>query len=212
MYEKGKTLAEERLNIPDDTEKRDAMLSGAGKGALAAGAMAVLLGTSAGRKLTGASLKLGSLAAIGGVAYKAYQDWQSKSGQTSIAADKPITELSDNDLDNRSKQLLRAMIAAAKIDGHIDDKEKAILLEQVSKMNLHNDASAFIAEELKKDVNVTEIASGVDSGTAAAEIYLLSRLVINVDDDKERQYLSQLASALALSPDLVASLDKQTSA
>ena len=52
-------------------------------------------------------------------------------------------------------------------------REKAILLEQVSKMNLHNDASAFIAEELKKDVNVTEIASGVDSGTAAAEIYPL---------------------------------------
>ena len=29
-----------------------------------------------GRKLTGGALKLGSLAALGGVAYKAYQNWQ----------------------------------------------------------------------------------------------------------------------------------------
>lgn len=44
---------------------------------LAAGALAaVLLGTGPGRKVGGAAVKLGGLAAIGGLAYKAYQNYQ----------------------------------------------------------------------------------------------------------------------------------------
>ena len=44
---------------------------------LAAGALvAVLLGTGTGRAVTGSALKLGGLAAIGGLAYKAYQNYQ----------------------------------------------------------------------------------------------------------------------------------------
>ena len=44
---------------------------------LAAGALvAVLLGTGTGRKVTGSALKLGGLAAVAGLAYKAYQNYQ----------------------------------------------------------------------------------------------------------------------------------------
>ena len=44
---------------------------------LAAGALvAVLLGTGTGRQVTGTALKLGGLAAIGGLAYKAYQNYK----------------------------------------------------------------------------------------------------------------------------------------
>lgn len=104
LVEKGKTLAEERLQIPDDPEKREAMLSGAGKGALAAGAVAVLLGTQTGRKLTGASLKLGSLAAIGTVAYQAFKDWQNKQDQPQTAdIGQPVTDLAGSALDNLAK-------------------------------------------------------------------------------------------------------------
>lgn len=44
---------------------------------LAAGALvAVLLGTGAGRQVAGTALKVGGLAAIGGLAYKAYQNYK----------------------------------------------------------------------------------------------------------------------------------------
>ena len=44
---------------------------------LAAGALvAVLLGTGTGRQVTGTALKLGGIAAIGGLAYKAYQNYK----------------------------------------------------------------------------------------------------------------------------------------
>ena len=49
------------------------MFSGLGKGALMAGGLAALLGTGAGRRLTGGTLKLGGLAAIGGLAYQTYE-------------------------------------------------------------------------------------------------------------------------------------------
>ena len=45
---------------------------------LAAGALAaILLGTGTGREVAGGALKLGGLAAVAGLAYKAYQNYQS---------------------------------------------------------------------------------------------------------------------------------------
>jgi uncharacterized membrane protein YebE (DUF533 family) len=209
LVQQGKSLAEKRLQLPDDPAKRDAMLDGASKGALAASALAVLLGTNAGRKLTGATLKLGSLAAIGGIAYKTFQDWQNSQNQPQVAAGQPVSELTGNDLSQRSKILLKAMIAAAKADGHIDDKERELLTGQIGKLDAGSDATALINAELDKPVSVQEIAAGADSPAAAAEIYLLSRMVIDANNEQERAYLAQLAQALKLAPDLVAQLDQQ---
>ena len=49
---KGKTLAEDKLNVPQQGQSRDAMLSGLGKGALAGGVLGLLLGTKSGRKIS----------------------------------------------------------------------------------------------------------------------------------------------------------------
>src|ERR1044072_6007374 len=51
-------------------------MKGAGGGALAGGLAAILLGTKTGRNIGGEALKLGGMAAVGALAYKAYQDWQ----------------------------------------------------------------------------------------------------------------------------------------
>lgn len=73
MLNRSQAIAEDKLNIPEQGAERDAMLSGFGKGALITGGLAALLGTRAGRRLTGDTLKLGGLAAIGGLAYQTYQ-------------------------------------------------------------------------------------------------------------------------------------------
>jgi uncharacterized membrane protein YebE (DUF533 family) len=211
LAEKGKTLAEAKLGIPDDPKKRDEMLVGASKGAIAASALAVLLGTGAGRKLTGATLKLGSLAAVGGIAYKAFQDWQAKqTGQVESA--KPVNELTGAESEKRSNALLKAMIASAKADGHIDDKETAAITQHASKLGLNDSVANFITEELGKPLDVNDIAAGADSPEAAAEIYLVSRMVLDLDNDAEKQYLAQLAKALQLAPELIAELEKQVTA
>ena len=51
-----------------------------GKGAIAGGLLAVLM-TQGGRRMLGTGVKVGGMAAIGGLAFKAYEDW--KAGQDS---------------------------------------------------------------------------------------------------------------------------------
>ena len=59
------------------------MLSGAGGGALAAGAMGLLLGNKKVRKVGGKVAIYGGLAALGVIAYKAYGNWQAQQGTAS---------------------------------------------------------------------------------------------------------------------------------
>ena len=183
------------------------MLSTAGKGALAAGAIAALLGTRGGRKLTGTALKLGSVAAIGGLAYQTFQEWQKeKTGQTEIAGD-PINELSDQAKEKRSVALLKTMIAAAQVDGHIDDTERSKIAEQIEALGIQSDTAKSIQDELNRPVDIKALAESADSPEAAAEMYLVSRIILDVDNAQERLFLNELASELGLDGDLVNSLE-----
>jgi uncharacterized membrane protein YebE (DUF533 family) len=212
LVEKGKTLAEAKLNIPEDSEKREAMLSGAGKGALAAGALAVLLGTGAGRKLTGTALKLGSLAAVGGIAYKALQNWQNKDSGQVASSGKTANDLTGEQRENRSRALLKAMIAAAKADGHIDDKEKDVIAQHAEKLGLNASIAGFIKDELANEVSAKEVAAEADSPEAAAEFYLVSRMILDLENDVEKKYIAELTKELDLAPELIAQLDEQIAA
>lgn len=212
LVEKGKTLAEAKLGLPDDPKKRDEMLVDTSKGAIAASALAVLLGTGAGRKLTGTTLKLGGLAAIGTIAYDAFKKWQGQQPGQVESTSKPVNELAGAEAEKRSNVLLKAMIASAKADGHIDDKEKAAITQHAAQLGISADVAKMINEELAKPLNVNDIAAGADSPEAAAEIYLVSRLVLDMDNDAERQYLDKLADALKLAPALIAQLEQQVKA
>jgi uncharacterized membrane protein YebE (DUF533 family) len=214
MANQGRGLAEQKLGVPAAGAERDAMMSGLGKGAAAAGVLAMLLGTKGGRKLTGSALKLGSLAAIGTVAYKAYQQWQSQQANPGSvpAPEPPIGQLTGPAQENRSRALLRALIGAAKADGHIDTAEQAAIDAELAKMTLDPDTLHFIKAEIDRPLDAAEVAAAADSQEAALEIYATSMLVINQVNDQERAYLNQLATALKLPPSLVALLEKQATA
>ena len=59
-------------------DERVAMLKGAGAGALGAGAVALLFGSKGTRKFAKKAARLGGTAALGGLAYKVYTDWQAQ--------------------------------------------------------------------------------------------------------------------------------------
>ena len=214
LASKGQQLAEEKLQLPQEGEDRDIALDGMKKGAIAAGVLALLLGTGAGRRVTGSALKIGSLAAIGGIGWKAYQNWlsQKESSEQVIkeAAEHakliPINELNEQDANARSEILLKAMIAAAKADGHVNSHETEIIQAQIKKLGLSGDVTKLMQNEIEKPLDVKDIASLATNDTIASEIYLVSAVVTDKENSMERNYLDSLAKAMNLPDSLVAEL------
>ena len=210
----GRKIAEEKLQIPEDDDKRNATLDGMKKGAIAAGVLALLLGTGAGRRVTGSALKIGSLAAIGGIAWKAYQNWMNQKEQVAEEVKDmaenakiiPLNDLDEDEANKRSQILLRAMIAAAKSDGHINQKEIAAIDEQIVKLNLSSEVASLLKDEIEKPLDVKEVAALAENSAIAAEIYLVSAVVTDKENSMEKAYLEELAKAMKLPDALVAQL------
>ncbi|MBX2824959.1 MAG: tellurite resistance TerB family protein [Gammaproteobacteria bacterium] len=207
--EKGVTLAEEKLGVPEAGEERDAMLSGMTKGALAAGAVALLLGTNGGRRLTGTALKLGGLAAVGGLAYKAYNEWQDKQNGGIAHSGTPFGELDDAASAQRSLLMLQAMLSAAKADGHLDAAEQANIEAQIDQLGLDQETLDFLRQQMHESMDPGQLAAAVESAEEGAELYLSSAMVLNIDGPVERVYLDRLAGALNLAPGLAQMLEQQ---
>ena len=213
-------VAQQKLGVPDEPgTERDAMLDGMQKGVLTAGALALLLGTGAGRRLTGAAIKLGSVAAVGGLAYNAYNKWQSRLQESSggvsrvepmqpksVTADQQDAETFDQ---QKSIVLVRAMVAAAKADGHVDDAEKKSMLQLVDQQKFDTETLEFLKTQISTEATVAEIAALAETPELANEMYLACRIVIDTSNALEQQWLSDLASELGLSNELVASLEAQ---
>ena len=184
---------------------------------LAAGALAaVLLGTGAGRQLTGTALKLGGLAAIGGLAYKAYQNYRNgeQPQRTDPATAEPELLPPPTDSEFHPAQapqgegefalmLVRAMIAAAKADGHIDEEERRKIGDKLSLSGLGGEAEAFMRKELEAPLDIDAIVASATTEAQKAELYTASRLAIDADTRAERCYLDLLAGRLGLPDGLV---------
>lgn len=208
----GKDMAERGLGVPPEGSERDAMLSGLGKGALISGALGLLLGSGKGRDIAGDALKVGGLAALGGLAYKTYRNWQAEQAGAPGDPGTPVDRLTGSAAQQRSLSLLRAMIAAAKADGHVDEEERRKIHEGIGKLGLDAESARILETELDGPVDPAQVAKGADSPEAAAEIYLASRLAIDVDNWQERAYLAELSRQLGLAPDLVEQLERQVQA
>lgn len=192
---------------------------------LAAGALvAVLLGTGAGRKVTGSALKLGGLAAVAGLAYKAYQNYQNGNqpgAEPAQGQPELLPPPSNNEFDpSRAPQgeaefslaLVRAMIAAAKADGHIDEEEKQKIGDRLAIAGLGSEAEAFLREELEKPLDLDELVALAQTEAQRVELYTASRLTIEPDSRAERGYLDLLAGRLRLPDALVDHIEATVSA
>jgi uncharacterized membrane protein YebE (DUF533 family) len=181
-----------------------------GKGAIAGGLLGILL-TGGGRRMLGTGLKIGGMAAIGGLAYKAYEDWKKGQGGAALPAPAEKEFLPDDpdQADRLATHLLQAMIAAAKADGHVTPDERAKIDAQLANLGLEDEAAALIAVELDAPLDVGRIAALAGSEAEAAQIYAASLLSVDVDNDAERAYLAELAARLKLDPALVERLHAQ---
>lgn len=179
------------------------------KGAIAGGLLGVLLSGNA-RRLVGTGVKVGGAALIGGLAYKAYEDW--KNGKAVSAAEGPIAlpepshEFLPQDAaatEDLSLRLLQAMIAAAKADGQVTPQERARIADALPQLGLGDAAGALIAAQLDAPLDIGAVAALAGSQAEAAEIYAASLLAIDPEGAAEKGYLAMLAARLKLDAGLV---------
>lgn len=187
------------------------LLTGAGGGALGAGAIGLLLGSKKARKMGGKVITYGGLAALGAVAFKAYSNWQEQNGAAQQRRVEPQTvdRLPPAQVEEHSQAILRAVIGAAKADGHIDDRERELIDGEVAKLSQDPDLQRWFDQELNKPLEPRDIASSATTPEMAAEMYLASLLMVDEENFMERSYLEELARQLALDPALKVELEKQ---
>lgn len=189
------------------------MTKGAIGGAAGGSLLTLLLGSKKGRKMGMKAAKLGGTAALGVLAYKVYNDWQAgqQSANTAAPATATVTPAATAppDTPQHSMAVLRAMLAAARADGHVDDAEQARIFKAVQSMGASREVSAFVEQELAKPLDPAEVARGITCPEEAAEIYLASALMIDEQSFMERAYLQELARELQLAPELVSRLESQ---
>ncbi len=199
MAQKGQNMAEQKLGLPAEGEQRDNMLSGMKTGAAAAGVLALLLGTGAGRRVTGAAVKVGSLAALGGLAYQMYRQWENNPNAAGTAQAGEQAMLEPPAPKASVEVLIKAMIAAAKADGHVDAAELANIHQQLTDVELQGDVNDMILTELAQPLDVKGIAALAKGDLAVAtEIYLVSAAIIDDANEVEKAYLIDLRDALQL--------------
>lgn len=194
---------------PREGEGNGVTLSDFGRGSLAGGALGLLLGSGRGSGL----LKVGGLAALGVMAYKAYGQWQQEkqTDPASVAANPAPVALSAP-TERQANALLSALVAAAKADGHVDERERGLIAQGLQQAGAQPELQRWLEAELAIPLDPQQVARAVDSPELASEVYLLSRAVIEQPSFMEQAYLDGLAQALGLQQGLRQRLDAQATA
>jgi uncharacterized membrane protein YebE (DUF533 family) len=192
-------------SAPSARQKADAGWGKFGAGAAAGGVLGLLLGNKRGRSMGTSVLKYGSIAALGAVAFKAYNHWQAQQAQQQTRAPgNPSTPnlsgsaplLAAPGAEEHSMALLKAMVAAAKSDGHLDEREQGLIHAELDRLQAGAQERRWMEEELRRPLDPADVARAATTPELAAEMYLASLLMADDTTFMERAYLDELARQL----------------
>ena len=105
--------------------------------------------------------------------------------------------------------IIRAMIAAAKADGHVDAAESQKIIGQLESAGIGAQEKALLMQEMANTQDVNSIATAAKTPEEQAQIYLAALLVCDSQCEREQTYLASLANALKLEPAFTASLQQE---
>jgi uncharacterized membrane protein YebE (DUF533 family) len=208
-------------NLARDAQQkfRNSGVNSFGGGAAVGGVLGLLLGGKAMRKMAGGAMGYGGAAVLGALALRAYQNYQQgKAVQTAPATPQELAAMPASQLPHALPSsdgtpfellLMRAMIGAAKADGHIDAQEQQHVFEQVERLGLDAESKAAVFDLLSQPLDLTRLDASVGNEAQRAEIYLAARLATDGNHPGERAYLDAVAARLQLPAQLRAHLDSQ---
>jgi uncharacterized membrane protein YebE (DUF533 family) len=192
------------------------LLGGSGGGRLGRGGGSGLLSAAAGSLLGGrerparggASSRSAIIGILGSLAVSALTNYakhqMSQSGGTAQARLAEFDDLPDgpgydeDEANRRAEILIRAMIHAAKADGHVDEQEQQNILQRVG--DIDQEEAEFLRRELASPLDIQALIRSVPRGMEQ-EVYTISLMGIQLDEQSEARYLIDLAQGLGLSAD-----------
>jgi uncharacterized membrane protein YebE (DUF533 family) len=150
-----------------------------------------------------------ALASLGMMAFQAYQTWQQSQAAAPAQAVRTVDQLSGPEAEDHSHAILRALIAAAKADGRIDEQEKKLIYAEIARHTDDPQLQEWLDQEVQSPLDAADVAQSAQDPGMAAEMYLASVMLVDDQQDAERNYLDELAGALGLDPQLQIHLEQQ---
>jgi uncharacterized membrane protein YebE (DUF533 family) len=197
-----------------------------GVGAAAGGLAGSLLRSKKIREMAGTVLQVGAVAAIGGMAYKAYQNYRQGRpvvpqaitdlvpGHTrpSVSAAEPHSALEawvppSESSGETATLILQTMIAAAAVDGEFDKAEYGRIRERLLVDGFNGEEQLLLSQLIMRPCSIEQLAVSAETFEQRVEMYTAARLTVGDDTLAERDWLAQLATALQIEPQLKAHLD-----
>ncbi|RPJ66107.1 tellurite resistance TerB family protein [Alteromonas sediminis] len=200
---------------------KSGFLSGMAGGAVGGSLTNMVMGKKS-KKAGKTALKVGALAAVGGLAWKAYQQYSTAKGAQSpqhsrfnyvpesIPAQRFEQIAEDNQSDNGQLLIMRAMITAAYADGHLDPQEQSRIFAHVEEMTLSVEEKASLFDELRNPLSLDALVTATPDSETAIEVYTASVLAIDTNQLASKQYLAQLADKLFIPTALREAIHQET--
>lgn len=181
-------------------------------GAVLGGLATLVVGSKTGRSVLGSAAALGGMALIGGLAYKAVQNYQAGRpvlGEAVPALPAPAgsgfePEIATNDT---AILFIRAMIAAAASDGVIDAAERQAIVGGLAEAGFDPEGNAWLEHEMSNPASVEDLAAGAATPEIASQVYTAARLAIEPDTPQEKDFLAGLGQMLNLDAELIGHID-----
>lgn len=194
--------------------------AGGGVGSAGGGLLESLAGAmfGGGRGSTRSGAGAGGMAVLGSLALAALRNMGgARSGATEAAGfddgatlmaglREPADPDEEQQLMDVASLIVKGMINAAKADGRIDEAERDRIIGKLEQGGISDEERRFVAEEMAKPLDIGGLARAVPNKQVATQVYAASLLAIEVDTDKERRYLQDLAAELGLDRNAVAYL------
>lgn len=184
--------------------------AGGGLGGILGGLGGLLGATPGARPAQGRAggMNYAALASLGMAAFQAYQAWQRQQADAPQQALQTVDQLDGPAAEAHSHAVLRALIAAAKADGHIDAHEQQLISTELGRHTADPQLQQWLDAEVTKPLDAADFAEFARDPAVAAEVYLASVMMVDDQQGAERDYLDELAGQLKIDPQLQLHLEQ----